>query len=295
MDLICLNNGLHVSACFDTIEIWAVCIIIIYRMIKGGGQVMLADQRKQIILDQVNLNHSVTVARLVELLSVSTETVRRDLEDLENNNLLTRVHGGAVSVKKRYQFDDMNVRTTSNMELKKQIARKALEYVNDGDTIAIDSGSTASVFAMALKARAFDSLSIITYSSEVFSILSGCENYRITLLGGDYLPKERIFYGFLTHEAMKKLYFSKAFVVPSALSLEDGAHDFIRETYENQCMLVEHSSETFILADSSKFETKGDMKICDLLPEYTVITDDQLPESILDMYRGHKLNVVMAQ
>ena len=52
---------------------------------------MLADQRKQIILDQVNLNHSVTVARLVELLGVSTETVRRDLEDLENNNMLTRV------------------------------------------------------------------------------------------------------------------------------------------------------------------------------------------------------------
>ena len=62
---------------------------------------MLADQRKQIILEQIDLNHSVTVAKLVELLSVSTETVRRDLEDLENNNLLTRVHGGAVSVKRR--------------------------------------------------------------------------------------------------------------------------------------------------------------------------------------------------
>ena len=70
---------------------------------------MLADQRKQIILDQVNLNHSVTVARLVELLGVSTETVRRDLEDLENNNMLTRVHGGAVSVKKRYRFENMDV------------------------------------------------------------------------------------------------------------------------------------------------------------------------------------------
>ena len=53
---------------------------------------MLADQRKQIILDQVNLNHSVTVARLVELLGVSTETVRRDLEDHENKNKLTIVH-----------------------------------------------------------------------------------------------------------------------------------------------------------------------------------------------------------
>ena len=92
---------------------------------------MLADQRKQIILDQVNLNHSVTVARLVELLGVSTETERRDLEDLENNIMLTRVRGGAVSVKKRYRFEDMDVRGTSNMELQEQIARKALEYVKD--------------------------------------------------------------------------------------------------------------------------------------------------------------------
>lgn len=253
---------------------------------------MLADQRKQIILEQIDLNHSVTVAKLVELLSVSTETVRRDLEDLENNNLLTRVHGGAVSVKRRYRFDDMDVRTTSNMELKEQIARKALEYVKDGDTIAIDSGSTAAVFAMALKTRRFDSLSVITYSSEVFSILSDCENYRITLLGGDYLPKEKIFYGFLTHEALQRLYFSKAFVVPLALSLEDGAHDFIRETYENQCMMIGHASEVFILADSSKFETKGDMKICDLQPEYTIITDDRLPESIYSMYKDRGLNIV---
>ena len=253
---------------------------------------MLADQRKQIILDQVNLNHSVTVARLVELLGVSTETVRRDLEDLENNNMLTRVHGGAVSVKKSYRFEDMDVRGTSNMELKEQIARKALEYVKDGDTIAIDSGSTASLFAMALKARNFDSLSVITYSSEVFSILSECGNYRITLLGGEYLPKEKLFYGFLTHEAMQKLYFSKAFVVPSALSVEDGAHDFIRETYENQCMLIGHASEVFLLADSTKFETKGDFKLSDLQPEFTIITDDKLPESVYNMYRDHKLNVV---
>ena len=253
---------------------------------------MLADQRKQIILDQVNLNHSVTVARLVELLGVSTETVRRDLEDLENNNMLTRVHGGAVSVKKRYRFEDMDVRGTSNMELKEQIARKALEYVKDGDTIAIDSGSTASLFAMALKAHNFDSLSVITYSSEVFSILSECGNYRITLLGGEYLPKEKLFYGILTHEAMQKLYFSKAFVVPSALSVEDGAHDFIRETYENQCMLIGHASEVFLLADSTKFETKGDFKLSDLQPEFTIITDDKLPESVYNMYRDHKLNVV---
>lgn len=253
---------------------------------------MLANQRKQIILNQIQTKHSVTVSELVELLHVSTETVRRDLEDLENNKLLTRVHGGAVSIKKRYHFEDVDVRVTSNIELKEQIAQKALEYVKNGDTIAIDSGSTASIFAMALKERNFDSLSIVTYSSEVFSILSDCINYRITLLGGDYLHKEKIFYGFLTNAALQKLYYSKAFVVPLALSLEDGAHDFIREVYENQCMLLKHASEVFILADSTKFESKGDLKICDLLPEYTIITDDSLPDSIYNMYIEHQLKVI---
>lgn len=253
---------------------------------------MLADQRKQIIQEQIQLKHSVTVSELVKLLHVSTETIRRDLEDMENEKLLTRVHGGAISIKKTYNFENIGIRNASNIELKKQIAQKALEFVNDGDTLAIDSGSTASIFAMALKQRNFNSLSIVTYSSEVFSILSDCPNYRITVTGGDYLPKEKIFYGFLTNDSMQKLYYSKAFIVPSAISLEDGAHDFIREVYENQCTLFKHSNEVFILADSTKFETKGDIKISDLLPDYTIITDNELSDSIYNLYKNHNLKII---
>lgn len=253
---------------------------------------MLADQRKQIIKNKIDLNNCVTVSELVDILHVSTETVRRDLEDMENNKLLTRVHGGAVSIRRSSKFRDVGKRTTENMELKEQIAKTALSYVKDGDVIAIDSGSTASVFAMALKERNFSSLSVVTYSTEVFSILSDCPGYRITVTGGDYLPKEKIFYGFLTNEVLNKLYYSKAFVVPSALSLEDGVHDFIRESYESQSVLLKHTNKVFIMADSSKFETKGDFKICELLPEYTIITDNMLPDSVYDLYKSHNLNIV---
>lgn len=253
---------------------------------------MLADQRKKFIREQLNQNQAVTVSELVEQLHVSTETVRRDLEDLEKNNLLCRVHGGAVSIKKTYHFEDIDIRITCNMDLKKQISQTALKYVSDGDTIAIDSGSTASVFALALKERQFKSLSIVTFSSEVFSILADCPNYKVTVTGGDYLPKEKIFYGFLANEAMKNLYFSKAFVVPSALSLADGAHDFIWESYENQRGLLAHASEVFLMADSTKFETKGNLKLCNLLPEHTIITDKQLSDSIYNLYKDHDLNVV---
>lgn len=267
-------------------------IIVLKYLNMREGKYMLADQRKQIILDKININHCVTVAELVDILHVSTETVRRDLEDMENNELLVRVHGGAVSKKRRNRFEDIGKRNTENIELKEQIAKKALDYVEEGDVIAIDSGTTASAFALALKERNFSSLSVITYSTEVFSILSACSNYRITMVGGDYLPKEKIFYGFLTNEVMSKLYYSKAFVVPSALSLEDGAHDFIRESYESQSMLLSNANKVFILADSTKFETKGAFKLCNLLPDYTIITDDKLADSVYDLYSAHNLNVI---
>lgn len=253
---------------------------------------MIASQRKQFIQEMLKKNQAVIVAELVDLLEVSKETIRRDLEDLENNKLLVRVHGGAVPAKRMYQYEDINARIMSNMALKKQLAETAIKYIKDGDCIAIDSGTTASVFAMELKKRQFESLSIVTYSSEVFSILSDCPNYRVTVSGGDYLPREKIFYGFLANEAMKKLYFTKSFVVPLAISLEDGAHDCIREVYENQRILLSHADEVFILADSSKFETKGNHKICDLLPEHTIITDKQIPEAIYKLYKEHNLNLI---
>lgn len=253
---------------------------------------MLANQRKQLILERLNMRHAVTVSELVEEFNVSTETVRRDLEAMEKENLLSRVHGGAISIKRMKNFENISIRVATNMDLKKQLSETALNYVHDGDVIAIDSGSTASAFALALKERQYKSLSVITYSSEVFSILSECYDYKVTISGGDYLPGERVFCGFLANEAMRKLYYPKAFVFPSALSLEDGAHDFIPEVYENQLVLINHANEVYFLADSTKFETTGNLKLCDLLPEYRIITDKQLPDSIYNSYKEKNVNII---
>lgn len=253
---------------------------------------MLANQRQQVMQEQLKIHHSVKVSELANLLHVSAETIRRDLEDMEKRNLLSRVHGGAVSLNRKYHLEDVNVRVTANIELKQQLSETALSYVHDGDVIAIDSGSTASIFALALKERQFDSLSIITYSSEVFSILSDCLHYKITLAGGDYLPKERVFCGYFTNKMMSKLYYSKAFIVPSAVSLDYGAHDFITEVYENQQSMIQHANDVFILADSTKFERTGNLKLCDLQPEYTIITDKHLPNAIYKNYLEHNVNLI---
>lgn len=253
---------------------------------------MFANERQQLILDELNQRHSITVSELMERFHVSIETIRRDLEAMEKQTLLKRVHGGAISVHKTNRFEDVNKRTTSNVELKTELCETALTFIEDGDLIAIDSGTTAATLALAIKKRQFHSLTVITYSSEVFTILSDCPDYQIIITGGRYLPKERVFCGFLSHEALRKYHFTKSFVVPSALSLAYGAQDFIPEVYENQLNLIQNTDQLFLLADHTKFETNGNLKLCELLPEYTLITDSKLPDSIYEQYRKQNINIL---
>ena len=253
---------------------------------------MFANERQQLILDELSQRHSITVSELVERFHVSTETIRRDLETMEKQTLLKRVHGGAISILKTNRFEDVNKRTTSNVELKTELCKTALSFIEDGDVIAIDSGTTAATLALAIKKRSFHSLTVITYSSEVFTILSDCPNCEIIITGGSYLPKERIFCGFLSHEALKHYHFTKSFVIPSALSLAYGAQDFIPEVYENQLSLIRNTEQLFLLADHTKFETSGNLKLCELLPEYIVITDSGLPDSIYEQYRRQQINLI---
>lgn len=252
---------------------------------------MFANERKLIILELLNSKHSLTVSELMETFNVSIETVRRDLEYLEKQQLLKRVHGGAISVQKMNRFNDVEIRFTENMDQKEELCQAAMQYINEGDTIAIDSGTTAAAFARHLKIN-FQSLTVITYSSEVFAILSDKPNIKVIITGGQYLPKEKIFCGFLSSEALNKFHFSKSFIVPSALSLKHGAQDFIHEVYENQLSLIRNSNEVYLLADSSKFEKTGNLRLCSLLPEYTIITDHLLPDSVFDLYRKNNLNLI---
>lgn len=252
---------------------------------------MLANERRYIILSKINKKNSVTVNELIETLNVSIETIRRDLEYLEKQNLLKRVYGGAISLNPSNPFLDINKRVTKNQDLKKELCMTALTYINEGDFIALDSGTTMAIFSECLKEHPVKDLTIVTYSSENFSILSDCPEYKLILLGGQYLPSEKIFHGFLTEQAIRQFHFQKSFVVPSALSLAGGAQDFIPETHSNQLYLLSNSDEVFLLADSTKFEKTGSLKLCGLENGHTIITDSRLPDELYNMYTAKQIKI----
>lgn len=252
---------------------------------------MFANERYLKILDLLDKESSVTVSELMKLFGVSIETVRRDLEHLEKQELLTRVHGGAISNKKMNKFEKLESRMSENRALKQQLAKIAVRYIRENDTIAIDSGSTAMELVPFIKSQ-FRHLTIVTNSPEVFNAFSDMDRYELIQIGGQYLRDEKAFYGHLALDAVNRLHFSKAFIFPSAISLRYGVGVFVHELFDIERAFMHNADEVFILADHSKYEKTATIKLCDVSTSYKFITDSEMPDQVYERYRKHSIQII---
>lgn len=244
---------------------------------------MFAKERYQQIIRLLQANGAVTVSDLTERFDVSIETIRRDLLQLERQNLLQRVHGGAVLPGVMAAVSKLPQRIEENKDGKMELCRTASALVRDGDILYIDNGATAVYFAKELKMR-FSRLTVVTNSQDVFNILGDKEGFEIILTGGNFMKEERAFYGYLTQETIKKLYVDKAFVVPSAISLQGGVCDFSHELAPIQCQIMEQCDKLYFLADSQKFERHGLLKLRGLDTGCLIITDSGISEELRRLY-----------
>ncbi|MBQ3135355.1 MAG: DeoR/GlpR transcriptional regulator [Oscillospiraceae bacterium] len=251
---------------------------------------MFAENRQDIIRQQLETNGAVLTAKLVEQFGVSLETIRRDLMAMEQQGLLKRVHGGAVRDPGMQRYYYLQERTKDFSEEKKQVARNAMAFVREGDIIFLDEGSTALAFAEMLNEK-FSNLTVVTHDLGAFRILCQKPGFQMILCAGHYVREENSFYGSLVLEAMDRLHVQKAFLFPSAVSMDFGIGDFHPDLHPVQKKMLEIADEVFVLADSSKFEKKALLKIADMKREYTYITDAKLPEGLRTLYRENEYNV----
>jgi len=252
---------------------------------------LFANERRVRIVELLERKSSISVSELMKLFGVSIETVRRDLEYLENQQALKRVHGGAVSNRKMKSFANLENRMEENRALKQNLARNTIPFISDNDTIAIDSGSTAMELVPLLKEH-FHKLTIVTNSPEVFGSLCDTDGFTLIQIGGQYLRDEKAFYGHMALDAIDRLHFSKAFIFPSAISLHGGIGVFVHELFDIQRAYIRNADEVFILADSTKFETSATIKLCDLSASHKIITDRELPEDIYARYKKNAVQII---
>ena len=160
---------------------------------------MLARERHKLILELLKKDGTVRTADLVETMSVSSETVRKDLDFLEQAGQLERVHGGAVPVPKKLVAEPMEeyvslaARNTQHMGEKSRIVHHAAGLIREKQVVALDYGSTSFLMAKEL-ARRFRSLTVITNSVQNALALVKCPDFTIILVGG-ILNKEELSLG----------------------------------------------------------------------------------------------------
>lgn len=242
---------------------------------------MLTEERFKYILDKVKIKGTVKLKDLVSELDVSESTIRRDLDELEEKELLKRVHGGAVGTKSNFAADNtITERITQYSSEKKRIAKYCSELIEDGDFIYIDSGTTTYELIPYLKDK-----NVIVVTNGVYNVERLLEyNVKTYILGGGIKEITRTVVGEQALKQIEDFRFNKAFIGANGVTFNAAitTPDISEAVLKREAIL--RAEESFVLVDSSKFGKVSFSKICDL-EDVSIVTDadkDEMDEDILD-------------
>ncbi len=212
---------------------------------------MTTHERRQILLDMLHKQPGLRVPEIAQALDVSEGTVRNDLNALEAERLLLRVHGGAILRNQTREFNAaFNIRYKEHSRAKTAIAKDVARLVQDGDSLLLDSSSTAFYFAMQLGEH--QRLRIVTNGIEVARLLAQNSTNTVILIGGIMNPDGSSVTGLLSEQIIAELHIQKAFVSCSGFSVERGMAEVHFGEAQIKRKALESARQVFALVDSSK-------------------------------------------
>lgn len=241
---------------------------------------MYAPERHQQILETARAVGRVDVNGLARQLSVTPETVRRDLTALERRGVLRRVHGGAIPVERMGFEQDVADRETSEADHKDRIAAAALEELPEGGSIIIDAGTTTVRLAQLLPIDR--ELTVVTHSLPVANAVVNRSNITLQLLGGVVRGRTLAAVGEWTTSQVSEIFVDVAFMGTNGISVERGltTPDLAEATVKRA--LMKAARRTVVLVDHTKFGREDFALVAPLAAVDTIITDRELPAEYAD-------------
>lgn len=230
---------------------------------------MLFEERAKLIINQLEEKSTVSNKELIKLLNVSEATIRRDLDVLEEEGILNRVHGGAILKKIEVKEDTMEEKFVLNLKEKKQIAKIASIVVEEKDFIFLDAGTTTFELIPYLKDKN------ITVVTNGLMHLEELMKYNINsyLIGGHIKKSTKALVGSIALNNLKTVNFSKAFIGANGIDSKYGLTTPDIEEASIKSKAIENSLKAYILVDGSKFGKVYFSKIAEL-NQGTIITND---------------------
>jgi DeoR family fructose operon transcriptional repressor len=242
-------------------------------------------KRKEEILGFIQQRKICSIAELARRFSVSRVTIHRVLNELESEDLVTKVHGGVRAPQPHGKIETrFTVRMEINRAKKIEIAKKTLQFVRDRDAIFIDSSTTCFQFARLLGSEQSLHVTVISNSPLISCELSDARHLNIISTGGDLFQEVYSFAGDLTLEAIANLQFEKVFLSAPALSVEQGLMTSQSFLALIKRKVIEKASEVNLLVDSSKFERIAPRVIAPIESVTRIITDGELPDELKKKY-----------
>lgn len=249
-------------------------------------------ERHNYILEQLRKQHYVKVAEIAKELNVTTVTIRKDLKNLEDRNLLFRTHGSAMPINPYVPDISLQIKGTLRNEEKNKIAVEAAKLIEENDSIIISAGSTNYKFAEQIRPKGH--LNVVTPALPVAILLNELPDVSVIQLGGNLHKKSLSVRGEYTALAFDDFTCSKLFLGVDGIDKEHGITNSNIEEALLSKKMIDSSSKTIILADSSKFGKRGFGKVCALERIDIIITDDGITDSMANMIDNMGIKLIVA-
>lgn len=250
---------------------------------------MFTEERQEKIAEILKSKSSIKVNELSDAFNVSESTIRRDLQYMEEMGLLTRTHGGAVSVKKTNFEPTFKEKKDEKQDEKSIIGSIAASMIEDGDTIILDSGTTTFEIARHLTAK---NITVITNSIDIASELSTKDDINLIVAGGSFRLTTRAIVGHITESIFNNFRVDKAFIGANGISVEEGITTPNFTEAQTKKAMMNVANKVIVVADSSKFNQVSFSVICPIRAVTAIITSSDLDKAVIKEFEESGVEVV---
>lgn len=241
--------------------------------------------QQNMIFEWLQRNGQISLHEAIELLGVSESTVRRLFIGLEKSGRALRTYGGLQYIPDRqieYSYDAVENR---NVDKKRAIADCAVSFVENGATIYMDSGTTLSQFssALALRLERGELSNITIFTNSLINLHRVQKCGKTLLIGGEFRENRKDFCGYLAEETLHSLHFSQCFLGSDGFNPSLGFTTTDFYTARLNEIVLKNSLESYVLMDSTKFNTSAIVSYSRKKSPGTLITDQEPPKSATEV------------
>lgn len=238
----------------------------------------IVETRQKEIIQRIEEKGPLNVSELADLLNVSEMTIRRDFRDLENKGIIKRFFGGAVISRGRSFEPPLITRKNENSQEKEIIGKFAAGMVMEGDSLALDVGST--VFQVAKNLIKISNITLLTPSLLIAELFYDNPDVKLILPGGVVRPSEHSLIGEFTRRTIEQFYFDRLFLGAAGIHSVNGITEYNFDDALIKQALIKNSKEVILVVDSTKFQKTAFSYVTNI-SEINHLVTNLLPPNVL--------------